>query len=377
MNERIKEFYDKYLENNQHLKDCLTTDAGARDLNHVIKEYIKDLSLLIDSRFGEPAEIKRIVDSQNDSLFSFEMDEIDCLYDIAKENVDGKRKGEAVKATDIESDIYRLYDSGSEKGIELDGFSAFSQLYRFKHGQMNVITGVPSHGKSEWLDQMLVSYMIKNKMRFVVFSPENYPLELHITKLVSKLYQKSFFGRERLTRDELTLGIQAISRHFVFLTLHEDASNLESLLTLVLKCHEEEKIDGFIIDPWNELEHNRPANQTEPQYIGNCLTNIRRFGRKHNISPFIVAHPTKLKPAKPGEPTPLPVAYDINGGAMWYNKADNIISVYRNNDNTVDINVQKIKFKFYGKKGTVTMYYDFKTGCYSETKTEVKFDDIN
>jgi len=207
-------------------------------------------------------------------------------------------------------------------------------------------------------------------MRFVVFSPENYPLELHITKLASKFFRKSFFGHNRMTRQELQVAIQAIHEHFVFITLHEDSTTLECLLALVLKCHEEKKVDGFIIDPWNELEHNKPANQTEPQYIGNCLTSIRRFGRKHNISPFIIAHPTKLKPNKVGEPTPVPVAYDINGGAMWYNKADNILCVYRNNDNTVDIHVQKIKFKFYGRKGTVMLYYDYKTGCYSETKPE-------
>lgn len=366
MSEKIKEFAGKYLENHPYLKECLTANNGSRDLIFTIGKYIKDLCLLIDSRYGEPAEIKRIVDSQNISIFSFDINEIDALYEIAKETVEGKRKGEAIKASAIKNDVLNLYDNGSEKGIEIPWFPAFSGLYRFKHGQMNVVTGVPSHGKSEWLDEMMVGYAISKNMRFVVFSPENFPLELHIVKLASKFIRKSFFGNLRMSKIELEEAIAAISKHFVFLTLHEDATNLECLLSLVLKCHEENKIDGFVIDPWNELEHSRPVNQLESQYIGNCLTSIRRFGRKYNISPFIVAHPTKLKPYKPGEATPVPVAYDINGGAMWYNKADNIICVYRNNDNTVDIHVQKIKFKFYGKKGMATMKYDYLTGCYSE-----------
>ena len=140
MNERIVSFIAKHIEANPHLNGCITTDNGSRDLVHTVKEYVKDLSLLIDSRFAEPAEIKRIVDSQNISFFAFDIDEIDAMYEIAKEQVDGKRRGDTVTAKDIEADVLRLYDVGSEKGISMQGFVAFSSLYRFKHGQMNVIT---------------------------------------------------------------------------------------------------------------------------------------------------------------------------------------------------------------------------------------------
>jgi len=215
---------------------------------------------------------------------------------------------------------------------------------------------------------MLVMYAAGYRMKFAVFSPENYPIELHIVKLVSKFIQKPFYSYDRMSEAALETAIEMVRNSFFFIEPHEDNVSLESILGLVLKCKEENNIDGFVVDPWNEIEHNIPQGKTEVQYIGQALTTIRRFGRKHNISPFIVAHPTKMKPFKPGEPTPIPQAYDINGGAMWYNKADNIICVYRNTDNSVDLHIQKIKFKHYGKKGCMTVYYNFKTGCYSETK---------
>ena len=366
MDEVIDGFKKSFLEKRPFYEMANKRDGSHSDLVKAIESYIKRFCLLIDSRYADSAEIKRIVDSQNESIYSFDITDIDSMYEIAKEIHAGRKKGCILSPDIIKERVINLYEKEIERGIEMMGFGAFSSLYRFKHGQMNIITGVPTHGKSEWLDEMLVNYVISNRMKFAIFSPENYPIELHIVKIASKFFRKSFFGHLRMSRIELDSAIDAINNHFFFIEPHEDSVNLESVLSLVEKCHEEHKIDGFVIDPWNELEHNIPTGKTEVQYIGQALTTLRRFGRSLNISPFIVAHPTKLKPNKPGEPTPVPQAYDINGGAMWYNKADNIICVYRNQDNTVDIHVQKIKFKHYGKKGTTSVVYNTSTGCYDE-----------
>ena len=126
-----------------------------------------------------------------------------------------------------------------------------------------------------------------------------------------------------------------------------------------------------MLDPWNDIESNIPANKTEVQYIGECLTKIRRFGRANKITPFIVAHPTKLLPKQAGDPYPVPTAYNINGGEMWFNKADNILTVYRNLDDTITVYVQKIKFKQFGKKGQIDFNYNPKTGVYEEKKEDI------
>lgn len=367
----ITAFKEKYIEKNQYFDFDKKPELKAK-LDLTLSEYLKRYLLLIDSRYADMAEIKRLVDSQNTSLFAFDIDEIDELYEIAKDYNEGRKKGTILTADKIKDKVIQLYKQEAETGLILPSYPTFSKLFRYKHGQLNIITGVPTHGKSEWLDQMLVMYAAGHRMKFAIFSPENYPIELHIVKLVSKFMDKPFYANYRMSENELEIAVEMVKNSFFFIEPHEDNVSLESILNLTLKCHEENKIDGFVIDPWNEIEHNIPVGKTEVQYIGQALTTIRRFGRKHNISPFIVAHPTKMKPLKAGESTPVPQAYDINGGAMWYNKADNIICIYRNNDNSVDLHVQKIKFKHYGKKGSMTVYYNFKTGCYSETRDEAK-----
>ena len=55
-------------------------------------------------------------------------------------------------------------------------------------------------------------------------------------------------------------------------------------------------------------------------YLNRALKYIKRLARRFQITIIIVAHPTK----EGGKVTSLAEAslYDINGGAVWNNKAD-------------------------------------------------------
>lgn len=347
-------------------------EAMIKDFDATIKQYIKRFLLLIDSRYSDVYEIKRIVDSQNESRYYVSSEHLDTLYNAAKKISDGKRRGQLILPAGMRKKMLDIYRSPIDRGLEDSYMPFFSQHFRLKLGQMNIITGIPSHGKSEFLDQYLVDMALAHKITTAIFSPENYPIELHIIKLASKILNKPFYRpNNRMTEEDLHRALDYIQARFIFLEPYENDVSLESLLSLVLEAKEKNNISAFVFDPWNEIEHNIPANKTEVQYIGESLTKIRRFGRKHNISPFIVAHPTKLLPNKPGEPFPVPTAYNINGGAMWYNKADNILTVYRNEDDTVSVYVQKIKFKQYGKKGVIDFDYSLDTGRYTERENNI------
>jgi len=61
----------------------------------------------------------------------------------------------------------------------------------------------------------------------------------------------------------------------------------------------------------------------------------------------------------------------VSGSAHWYNKADNIITVWRDTapeqeTQDVQIHVQKIRFKNVGRPGLVTLKFDRITGRYFE-----------
>lgn len=85
-------------------------------------------------------------------------------------------------------------------------------------------------------------------------------------------------------------------------------------------------IRGLVIDPYNELDHQRPSQMTETEYVSQMLTKIKRFAQHYDVHVWFVAHPRQLRDWK-GEP---PNLYDISGSAHFINKADNGIVIHRN-----------------------------------------------
>lgn len=370
-NNDIRKIIDNYIATSNDAYQFDKNPDRKKELESIVQLYAKRMALLIDSRYANRQEIKHLVDAQNESMFFFELPMVEEIYQAVAKELDEQKKGNILSVLSLEQKILTLYKEKPDEGLAFSArYSNLSAHYRFKIGQLNIVTGIPSHGKSEMLDMLLCDLAIEHDLKFAIFSPENYPHELHLIKLVSKIMGKSFYPcadpRKRMTEEELVAAIEFVNNHFYFLDPYENDVSLKAILSLALEAKEKHGISAFVIDPWNEIEHDIPMHKNESTYTGECLTTIRRFGRKHGMSPFIVAHPTKLLPPKAGEAFPIPNAYNIAGSAMWYNKADNILSVYRNADDTVDLYIQKIKFKQFGKKGVVNFNYDFHTGVYSE-----------
>ena len=131
----------------------------------------------------------------------------------------------------------------------------------------------------------------------------------------------------------------------------------------------------MVIDPWNELEHNRVDSQTETEYISQALKRVRQFARRYGIHLWIVAHPAKLYRDKNGK-IPIPTPYDISGSARWRDKADNCITVWRDLSNddkcAVEVHVQKVRFRQDGRIGVNELSYNWATGTYHETHRAVE-----
>ena len=87
-------------------------------------------------------------------------------------------------------------------------------------------------------------------------------------------------------------------------------------------------IRGLVIDPYNELDHQRPAHMNETEYVSQMLTKVKRFAQHNDVHVWFVAHPRQLQGWR-GEP---PNLYDISGSAHFINKADNGLVIHRNRD---------------------------------------------
>ena len=296
----------------------------------------------------------------------------------SKKNHEQQEKKSVIYDTSpIITSLKKIYDKGYLRGTST-GWPGLDKLYSVVKGQFTVVTGMPSHGKSEFVDALIMNIAISDNWKFSVFSPENYPVEMHYHKLIEKYSGLPFLGAGRMEKNSIEKYVKFVNEHFFFIDALEEDITLELVLNAANELIETKKIDGLVIDPWNEIELCKPKDISSTEFIGKCLRQCRKFARRNNIHLWIVAHPTKMIKDKNGE-YPVPELYDIEGSAHWRNKADNGICVFRvadESDEHTEINVQKIKYRYTGCIGKAILYYDQKSGRYYEKKENERSDDF-
>jgi twinkle protein len=273
-------------------------------------------------------------------------------------------------AEDYADDFLRMYDEGVPSGIST-GWECVDAFWRVQAGQLMVVTGIPGHGKSEWVDALNVNLALRHGWISAMYSPENEPTKLHMMKLAEKLIGKPYNPgpHERMTKAEATEAKDWIGQHFHW--IKPEKPSLDEIMDKAQALVFRKGIRCLVIDPWNEVEHSRQAGMTEAEHVSTSLMRLRRFARKHELLVIVVAHPRLLE-KRPDGSYPVPTPYDISGGAMWRNKADNCAAIYANPTDpmgAVEVHIQKVKFKLFGHVGMVPMRWDRLTGRYYERKT--------
>jgi twinkle protein len=267
---------------------------------------------------------------------------------------------------DLSERVLALYDRGLTRG-DSTGWRALDPFYTVASQQWTLVTGIPGSGKSEWLDALLVNLASGGDWTFAFYSPENFPVELHASKLIEKRAGQPFGAgpTPRMTRDEANVVQQWVHEHFMWLAPRHRSH--VALLDAAAKFRCANKKFGVVLDPWNTLEHQRPHALSETEYIAQALTDATNWVRENDAHLWIVCHPAKIyKDAATGK-RPVPTPYDVAGSAHWYNKADNIVAVHRDQvdgGQDVEIHVQKVRFKHVGRLGAGTLKYDRVTGRY-------------
>lgn len=279
-----------------------------------------------------------------------------------------------VSAFDLADKVFDLYEYGASCG-ELTGWASVNPLYTVQRKQLTVVTGIPGHGKSTWLNALTMNLAKQSNWNFLVYSPEMSPLERHVGMLSAQYSGKPFLKKypSRMSHLELGEAIGFIEEHYTFLDLQDEDPTLENILNKVKAQIRRRTVDGLILDPWNEIDHARPTNLTETEYISKCLSIIRRFARTYNIHIWVVAHPRIMQSEKDLNGNiifPVPTAYHIAGSANWRNKPDIVIAIWRdpvNGGNITQVHIQKIRFDEIGEVGMTELRFDRSCGRYYDS----------
>lgn len=269
---------------------------------------------------------------------------------------------------DVAGDVVALYREGLRGGVST-GWLSLDRYYTVRLGELSIVTGIPSHGKTQWLDALLMNLAREQDWAFAVCSPENLPVARHVSKLV-EVYSGFPFREgptQRLPREGLEPALEWLNEHVIFIA-PEEALTIPALLEKAKQLVARYGIRGLVVDPWNEFDHTRPSGQSETEYISTSLGQIRRFARNRGVHVWLVAHPQKL-PRREDGGFPVPGAYDISGSAHWRNKADNCLTIFRDENEPgrpVKIYVQKIRFREVGRIGVAELQWNPVNGRYSE-----------
>ena len=255
-----------------------------------------------------------------------------------------------------------LYTKGTGKGFST-GYSSVDEIYTVAPAQLTVVTGYPSSGKSNFIDQIMVNLARRHDWKFAVCSFENQP-EIHISRLMEIYTQKRFFeGRDRMQESEKEQAFKFVKDHFLFIdTNGEEPSTLDSILERARAAVKRMGVRGLIIDPYNYIE--LPRNEgTETAAISDMLTRVQKFCKSYDVHTWFIAHPSKI--TRHGVDQPRPDGMSIAGSMAWWAKTDCGLTVHRK-DNHVEIAVWKCRYRWVGTQGETTMLYNKTAGTYSE-----------
>ena len=281
--------------------------------------------------------------------------------------VDGKLG--AVPQEQWSASMDAVFAHGLPQGVS-PGWYTVGLHYRVNPGDLTVITGVPSHGKSRWLHQLCVNLARQEAWRISLYSPEHHPAGVLGAQLVELYVGDPLDGPDgRLGPQTWAAGKAWVQAHFQVIEVADPLTPTLGALLQIARHHVEEYgIKGLVLDPWNEIDHQYGPRQREDQYVSQSLSQIRRFARTHGVHVWVVAHPTKLRKAEHGPyqgQYPPPTPYDISGAAHWYNKADACLCVWRDIEqeghargDEVEVHVQKVRSRAVGRPGMVTLRYD-------------------
>lgn len=323
-----------------------------------------ELRLELISRFG--AERCKIITYGNDCK-----DANEHLIKYGKESLKAcVNKAEEVpiegvySVKDYEDELDSLFEQGLPRGLTI-GLPNFDELVSIETRRLMIVTGVPTSGKSEFVDEMCIRLSLLHGWKCAFFSPENYPLSYHASKWIPRVLGTKF-NKSCTPIEQYERAKQYVNEHFSHI-LPKAGNTLENVLESATMQVRRKGIKVLVLDPLNRIESDY-GTMSETTYIGKILDRLTEFAQRNNVLVILVAHPRKVQD-ETGKPR-VPSMYDIKGSSTFYDKADYGVIVHRNKDdenedkNYTLVKIEKVKFRHLGDKGQCFFKFFTQNGRY-------------
>ena len=273
---------------------------------------------------------------------------------------------------DLENDLLDFVHNGFKPGYQV-GLENFDKIFSTYTSQFITVTGIPSSGKSDFVDQMCVGYNRNYGWKTAFASPENKPNYLHAHKLIRKTWE-GMPTKDDVGTSKWKQVTDHINDNYFFIDM--DRYTLDDVLKKGGELVKRKGIKCLVIDPYNKVRDVNCKTEDVNRYTMEYLTKIEVFAKKYDVLVFIVAHPTKMYKDKDGQ-IEEPTMYNIKGGGEWYDASYHGILVHRDYDaKTVKAKVLKVKFQNLGENGAEAHFtWEPKSGSYIPLATDMAADE--
>ena len=275
--------------------------------------------------------------------------------------------------------LFKMSDLPEEPNIaafdpQIDGVS---QLLRVRRGDSIVVTGIPSMGKSQFVNCLAANMASHYAWNICIASFETRPRAGLQRYLRTYFLEKTEFTREgfaQWTPQEVAAADEWINQRFTFIVpdvMSDELTSFKWLLERLRAAVTQHDASMLIVDPWNEVDHDRPQGMTLTEYTGFSIKEIKRLAQRYMVTPVIVAHPAKLEKNKDGQ-FDVPDLYNISDSSHWKNKFDIGIIIHRLTGEAEKtygtmVRIEKVReWEVMGNIGDVILKYHPSTGRYSE-----------
>jgi len=269
---------------------------------------------------------------------------------------------------DIQDELKDFVKNGFKPGFQV-GLKNFDEIFSTYTGQFITVTGIPSSGKSDFVDQMCVGYNTNYGWKTAFASPENAPTYLHAHKLMRKVWQ-DMPSPSDIDGEQWNKVADHVNDNFFFIDM--ERYTLDHVLRKGAELVKRKGIKCLVIDPFNKVRDINCKTEDVNRYTMEYLTKIEVFAKKYDVLVFIVAHPTKMYKGSDGK-IEEPTMYNIKGGGEWYDASYHGLLVHRDYDaKTVKAKVLKVKFQNLGENGAEAFFkWEPRSGCFTPNEPAV------
>jgi hypothetical protein len=290
--------------------------------------------------------------------------EIDVKKEFVDEKGENYRVEDVVYGIDVKDKALLINQNGFDKVMGV-GVPELDYIFKPKRGEITLLTGIGNYGKTAWQKSQLLSRIIMYGEKIATFSPEDTPAEEYFHDYVEMLLgcECTPFNPNRPANDIYEAAYDYISKHIFYISAEMLSPTPQYIKEKFLELIVQEKVDFCCIDPFNQMTNDyKGFGGRTDKYLETLLADFSRFAKKNDVYFWVIAHP-KLMERDRGGNYKCPDVFDVNDGAMWNNKMDNITVYHRPFAQTdpsspvAEFHSKKIKKKSVGRKGFIMVEY--------------------